>query len=74
MREIGKLYRVTGQLMRGGRGLCLRHETDGTLWSLIMEDDVPGLLGRHVCAEGILSATETLDIFWIAELADTTSV
>lgn len=69
MREIGKLYRLKGQLMRGGRGMCLRRASDETLWSLNMEDNVPELLGRHVCVEGILSATETLDIYWIGEVA-----
>ena len=69
MRKIGKLYRLKGQLTRGGRGLWLKHKSDGTLWSLNTEDDVPELLGRPVCVEGILSATETLDVYWIGELA-----
>ncbi|WP_235955010.1 DUF5818 domain-containing protein [Sphingobium sp. AntQ-1] len=49
--------------------MCLRHEADGALWPLNMEDNVPELLGRPVCVEGILSATETLDVYWIGELA-----
>ncbi|WCP12235.1 MULTISPECIES: DUF5818 domain-containing protein [Sphingobium] len=69
MRKIGKLCRLKGQLIRCGRGMCLRHEADGALWPLNMEDNVPELLGRPVCVEGILSATETLDVYWIGELA-----
>jgi hypothetical protein len=73
MREIGKLYRVKGQLLRGGHGICLRHAGNGALWSLNMKDDVSNLLGRHVRVEGFLSATETIDVFLIDELADTDS-
>lgn len=70
MREIGKLSRLKGQLVRGGRGMCLRCENEGAVWSLNMPDDVPELLGRPVCVEGIHSATETLDVYWIGELTD----
>lgn len=70
MREIGKLYRLEGVLMRGGRGLCLKREPDGILWMLKMKDDVPDLVGRQVRVEGIKCATAVLDVYWIAELTD----
>lgn len=70
MREIGKLYRLEGQLVRDGRGLCLRRESDGALWKLAMADDVPELLDRYVGVEGFKSAPETLDVCWIAKLPE----
>lgn len=68
MREIGKLYRLEGQLIRSGLGYCLRREPNGPIWKLTITGDASDFLNQTVCVEGIKSASQTLDVSWIARL------
>lgn len=62
----GSRKRVSGTLSRGSRGLILTTD-DSELWVIDTDDDVAGLLGQRVVAEGALAGLDRLKADWVGE-------
>ena len=60
----GSRKRVSGVLGRGRRGLILITD-NSELWVIDVVDDVTGLVGRRVIAEGTASGFDRLKADWI---------
>lgn len=62
------IIRIAGALEAGPRGPVL-HATDGSVWKLVLDDDVEPIFDRPITVEGFRDGT-TIAAYYCAPLSD----